>query len=305
MRFDIRIAALSQAFEQRLRIAASLLGAYKINMQVDAWNGTRCHLLIAAGDDLYGQKALDIAHRRGTAVLAVGAAVNDAEYPVIGRDAAAVDIARRMRELLKPTTFAPTAKPDDAATALHALFDGAWRHRPVDVLLDRRVVYLRPQTGRIFAATHSDLLAIQQALAEDSGELGLRAPEALPEHAISSSLEAYLLHIAHAANEKLPPYPDGRYHLKAWPDLGSVPALRDAMAVVARLTQGPTSPSELETALNGSPAASLIRPSLWAFSAAGLLQADAVAPQTAPRPVADARKQGIWASIARHFGLKR
>ncbi|MCR6700566.1 MAG: hypothetical protein NVV68_05160 [Dokdonella sp.] len=64
MQFDIRTAALDDLAEQRIRLAVSLLPAYRLRGRLGAWDGTRCDLLIAAAGDAYGHRALSLAQRR-------------------------------------------------------------------------------------------------------------------------------------------------------------------------------------------------------------------------------------------------
>ena len=74
LRADIATAALSEQAEQRVRIAASLLAAWRVRGQVRSWDGTRCTLLVADIADTYGGS---LALGRGTlggllAVLRLG-----------------------------------------------------------------------------------------------------------------------------------------------------------------------------------------------------------------------------------------
>ena len=65
MLFDIRTAALDDLTEQRLQLAASLLGAWRMRARITPWDGTSCHLLVADVDDAYGRRAMALAARRG------------------------------------------------------------------------------------------------------------------------------------------------------------------------------------------------------------------------------------------------
>ena len=71
MRTDIRIAGLPAQVESRIRLAAQLIAAFDIDAKVSAWDGTRCHALVADAEDAYGARSIELAARRGIAVLAL------------------------------------------------------------------------------------------------------------------------------------------------------------------------------------------------------------------------------------------
>jgi hypothetical protein len=61
MRIDLTYAGLTEQMLQRLRLAAQLLASRQIQAFVRAWDGTRCHVLVALTQDGYG-KALQFWH---------------------------------------------------------------------------------------------------------------------------------------------------------------------------------------------------------------------------------------------------
>ena len=60
IRADIAIVALGEQVEQRVRIAALLLAAYRISAKVRPWDGTRCTLLVVDLSDTYGRQAFEL-----------------------------------------------------------------------------------------------------------------------------------------------------------------------------------------------------------------------------------------------------
>ncbi|TDR46812.1 hypothetical protein DFR29_103348 [Tahibacter aquaticus] len=70
MRIDLRTAALTDSEDQRVRIAASLLGAVRIEAKPSPWDGTRCDVVIVNADDAYGRQVLALAQKRGIGLVA-------------------------------------------------------------------------------------------------------------------------------------------------------------------------------------------------------------------------------------------
>lgn len=305
MLFDIRTAALDDLAEQRVRLAVSLLPAYRLRGRLGAWDGTPCHLLIAAADDTHGHRALSLALSRGLPVMALGAPLADIGIEPIHAGSPASVLARLMRDQLQPVAATAAAAPGNGETgpALCRLAAAPLRGRAVEVECNGRVIHLRPELGRVYAASHSDLLAVADGM---SGSPWRIEPSERPLDAhdlVSASIESFLLRTAQRAADRLPAFPDGRYRLHAWPDLGSVPAYLDAMRVGRLLIRNAMSPDELVEADSGLDRRR-IDTCLWAFAAAHLLS-DAGPRRPLPVPIERPRRVqfGLWSSIARRFGL--
>jgi hypothetical protein len=71
MNVDIRVAVAGDELQKRLRLAAGLLQAHKIEGSLRPWDGTRCDCAIVAADDLYGERIQDYARRKQIPVLAI------------------------------------------------------------------------------------------------------------------------------------------------------------------------------------------------------------------------------------------
>lgn len=303
MLFDIRTAALDDLAEQRVRLAVSLLPAYRLRGRLGTWDGRRCDLLIAAADDVYGLRALSLAQRRGTPVMALGAPITDIGVEPVSAASPASVLARLMRDRLQAA--APETQPvaeADHIPSLCRLAVAPLRGRAVDVTCNGRTILLRPQLGRVYAASHSDLLAIADGMSGSPWRIELSDRPIDPHDLVSASIESFLLRTAQRAADRLPAFADGRYRLHAWPDLGSVPAYLDAMRVARLLIRNAMTPEQIAGA-DGMPDRRRVDACLWAFAAAHLLS-DAGAQRTPLRPQPPPRLQpGLWSSLARRFGL--
>ena len=308
MLFHIRTAALDDLAEQRVRLAASLLGAYRLRAKVDAWDGTRCHLLVASSDDAYGRQALSIAQRRGTPTIPLGETEAIPGVASISAFITASALAKLIRDRLQgdeapQAVDVPGAKASRPALCL--LATPPLRGQAVDATCNGRSLMLRPQVGRVYAATHSDLLAVADMLSGSDWDMRIVEHPESTEHLVSTSLESFLMRAAHRSAERLPDFPEGRYRLEAWPDLGALPSLVGALQVANLLIAGPKSVREL-AATDAGANRSELNACLWAFAAADLLRdvdpgAKVVAlPQRPPRV-----QTGLWSSLARRFGLLR
>lgn len=307
LRADISFSALGEQAEQRIRQAGQLLAAYRIRAKIRPWDGTRCDLLVTDLSDAYGRKTYDRARSRGTPVLAFGAdthAADDGTSIALDNSLAPV-LAQSMRDLL-----ALDARNDDGDTdnetlpALCRLAGNDLKGRGIDATWNGRVVSIRPEEGRVYAPTLSDLLsAIDTFCSEDwslaRSEDGARPPE----DGASRSLEAFLLQAAFAARDALPRFPEGRYRLSDWPDVGSAPELVGSLKIAKLLLDRDASPAELARA--GQVDAADVNATLWAYAAANLLDMPVAMPKTEPPPQPVRAFSGIMARIAQRFGLVR
>lgn len=336
IRADIAIAALDEDTMQRLRIAASLLAAYRIQARVRDWDGTRCSVLVADHADAYGRQASDIARRRQTPVLLFNAPQH-APAPGVGyADPASVasTLAAALRELLgdktadapapaapqaapqaekaQPPAPSPAAAPERlpaVASTLCRLTTPEFQGRAVDATLRGRTIHIRPAEGRIYAPSLSDLLSARDSLGQSDWTLHAVGDHdsARPAHdGASRSLEAFLLQAAYHSRAHLPDFPPGHYRLSDWPDIGSAPEHIGALKIARALLRGPADAERLGASCEVPPCE--VNAALWAYRAAGLLETEGgVGAFTTmeDRPPEGRRLGGLLARIATHFGLSR
>ncbi len=302
MRLDVRTAALDDATEQRLRLAVSLLGAYRLRIRLNPWDGTRCDLLVASTDDAYGVRALAQAQRRGSKVIGVGRA----QTAVISPDATAAMLAQYIREQVYGAM-----SPDDAGVsaplpALCRLAQAALRGKAVDITFHGRTLKLRPKTGRAHADSHSELLAGLEMLSESRCRIVVVDEDDDVRNMASASIESVLLRAAYRIGDDLPDFPVGRFWLDAWPDLGTMPLKAGALRMCMLLIGNTKSVAELNRSGLGDATPTDLKACLWAFAAADLLHDDGssrrieITPSRKPRVHAS-----FLSSLARRFGLWR
>lgn len=310
IRADIATAALGEQAEQRIRLAASLLAAWRIVARVRAWDGTRCSLLVVDLGDAYGRQAFARARARQTPVLAFGAGAADLGPGVVDANEAspAPALAQALRDLLAVEATAGTETQETATTtarpALCRLADPEFSGRAVDAQFNGRRIRIRPDTGRVHAATLSDLLSARDSFA--SADWALAASDEAPdENGVHRSLEAFLLQSAFQGRMQLPDFPTGRYRLKDWPDVGSAPELVGALKIAKALMRAPAGVDDLPR-LCGLDARD-VNASLWAYRASNLLERldDASAAAVAPQAQPVGAFSGMLARIASRFGLAR
>ena len=304
-RADMAIAALSDQMEQRIRIAAQLPAAYRIRAAIRAWDGTRCNLLVTDHGDAYGRQVADLARSRGTPVLAFGVDPIVAGISAIGESSLTPALAQAMRELLQPAA----AQIEDTVIggpqpALCRLTEPEFSGRAIDATCNGRTIHIRPEEGRVYAPTYSDLLSARDSFLTEGWTLNVTTSgrDAHGDGA-SRSLEAFLLQCAFSGRDHLPVFPMNRYRLKDWPDLGSAPELVEALKVARSLLRAPADPEDLRRRCGID--ARDVNASLWAYRAANLLEVtdqNTKAPESTP-PVG--AFSGILARIAQRFGLVR
>lgn len=307
LRADITFSALGEQAEQRVRLAVQLLAAYRIRAKVRPWDGTRCDLLVTDLSDAYGRRTHELARTRGTPVLAFGVD-GDAAGDGIGiapDNSLAPALAQSMRELLAPD--ARDDEPDaqaDAMPALCRLAAADFRGLGVDATSNGRIVRIRPEEGRVYAPTLSDLLSAVDTFCSADWSLARNDEDGRPrEDGASRSLEAFLLQAAFAARDALPRFPEGRYRLSDWPDVGSAPERVDSLKIARRLLDGSASAGELVAACRVE--AADVNATLWAYAAANLLDMPDAMPGKEPPPQTARPFSGIMARIAQRFGLGR
>lgn len=311
IRADIATAALNEQVEQRIRIAASLLPAYRIGAKVRPWDGTRCGLLITDLSDAYGRQAFALAKKRGTPILAISDNPTDIETEcvIVSENSPAPVLAQHLRELLTrdlPAESATVADVNDSFPALCRLAAPQYRGRPVDATCNGRTIHIRPVEGRVYANTLSDLLSACDSFSSSAWELQIASASdrATTADGASRSLEAFLLQTAFQGRDQLPSFPAGRYQLNDWPDVGTAPELIGALKVARSLLRAPASERELRLACDVSEEE--VKASLWAYQASNLLfSSDNSGDAIRSTPAPTARFSGILGRIANRFGLGR
>lgn len=307
IRADIAIAALSEQVEQRVRIAALLLAAYRIRAKVRIWDGTRCTLLITDLSDTYGRQAFELAKKRGAPALVFNATTEDQgpRIALVADGSPAPVMAHAIRELLGADTAETSENViGGPQPALCRLADSEFCGRPVDATFNSRTVRIRPEEGRVYSPSFSDLLSARDTFSSADWTLSVVATDDAGHHNDSAnrSLEAFLLQSAFHGREQLPEFPEGRYRLKDWPDVGSAPELVGALKIANALLRRPMSANDLRMSCGVT--AHDVNASLWAYRAANLLAAtgDSVV-EAAPAPPPTGTFSGILARIATRFGL--
>ncbi len=315
-RADIATVALNDQMEQRVRIAASLLLASRvdtsvrpINAKVRLWDGTRCDLLIADLSDAYGRQASAMAEKRGTAVLAIGdkPAEISLQCGAVPASSPAPVLAKHMRDLLTHGKLCDPTDPNDDSIlpALCVLAEVRYRGRAVDAVCNGLTLNIRPEAGRIYASNLGALLSASDYFSSAAWELQIAAASDTTHLADgpSRSLEAFLLHAAFQGRAQLPPFPEGRYQLHDWPDVGTAPEFIGALKVAGSLVRAPATARELQqSSMLGEEE---VNASLWAYQASNLLLADNGANREARSPPPTAHFSGILSRIASRFGLTR
>lgn len=312
MHFVIHTQALGEAMIQRLRIASNLLGAFNIKVTLDHWKGSGCDLLVACQEDKLANKSARMAREQGIQVLMMCKDKSTCgDQPCLSTLAPVSSIARAIRQTITPRATQRDMDNVDAPGALHTLLDPRWRGKAVDIHYQDHVACLRPREGRVFARSRSELDKLRQVLGEAGSEsVTVHAPDTDIEAMASMSLEAFMLVVTSTSSRPLPKLPDVSFRLKAWPDLGSIPQLQEAMNLSSRLIFRHMSLEELIDDDGGNDNLHLVKACLWAFIASGLITMDSRATETdsvdpKPRGIDAPRQEGVWASIARTFGLFR
>jgi hypothetical protein len=332
MRIDLTYAGLTEQMLQRLRLAAQLLASRQIQAFVRAWDGTRCHVLVALTQDGYGKHAQLIAQRRGTPILAFSTTANHAEYRtgIIAADSLARDIAIALQKIIEdaesrnaPKTTvsslrrdqghisSPFASQSAEATEKHGgalvrlASEAALNGQMIQASIRGLTVILRLPDSRVSAASMNDIDATSYLLCDDRWDLKVTSLDAAPTHLglVTRSLDAYFLSGALQSPEKLPLIPPDTYWLDVWPDLGSSPQFVDSLKIIQVLLRGPIGVQEL-AAVGGFDIMD-VSACLWALRATGLLRsAQHEAPPSKPKDSPRVEPlSGLLGRIASRFGV--
>jgi hypothetical protein len=317
MRYDIRFAALAADAERRVRLAVRTLGVHNVETSVEPWQGSGCAAVVVDSHDGYGRQVMDVATRRGVAVLALGGE-GPSEAPAIARlptDASIATIAQALQRLLsgagRPELRKTGARETDvveeeavdAAGLIVLAATERWRGLDLEARFGPRVIYLMRDQGRAIAHTLSDLIEARNQLCQRGWqfrEIAGRASIAAGAE-VTTSLDTLLVQAALRGEAQLTPFPDTPCSLMHWPDLGSATDAVDAMRIAAALLRRAWTPSELAMHMQLDP--TRVHACLWAFDATGLLRRSQIKSSIAPdTPSAQARR-GLWSRFAQRFGL--
>lgn len=283
MRTEIRIAGLPAQAESRTRLAAQLIAAFGIDAKVSAWDGTRCHALVADAEDAYGARAMELAVRRGIPVVALSGSgtVGPDHICRTERGQPAASLAKVLASCLRrtsPKCDTALAAPDNQvlATGHSGLVQlasvPALQQGDIIGRVDGLVVLLRRDASRASAASREVLLAARDRLAQPGWEFGLAGSESAESlralSGYSMALDAFCVSGAKAADTAFPPLDGGYFELLDWPDLGTAVVPAHWLNVVGLLQRKPRTPQEL--AVRSGLGYDEIHSLLWALRASGV-----------------------------------
>ncbi len=308
MRIELRYAGLSEQSEQRLRLACKLMDAHQVRPSISPWDGTRCDVLVAATQDAYGQRAMEIAKRRGTLILAFGPDT-PAQTPGISfvdEDSPVLKIVQELMALLQTQTASGVGANAFGAWGLCRLaMDASLQGQDIQATLGKSTIYLLPSTGRVVAPSRSELVIASENLGKSGWFFSPREGQAVG--SMSLSLDSFYMTAALKAQAELPAFPDGHYQLEDWPDLGGASELIHALRVAQHLIKQPLSPEALVSLCHI--ALGEVSACFWAYQASGLLRKSegaAPLPPSATTAVGQPNKPsgGLFEKLAARFGLR-
>lgn len=291
MRTDIRIAGLPAQVESRIRLAAQLIAAFDIDAKVSAWDGTRCHALVADAEDAYGARSIELAARRGIAVLALSGSGTTGPDDICksARALPAGSLAKVLARCLGRNTDGSTAdvaelaRVPSLATASDSLLSGggvvqlasAFERAGGAIVgrIDGLTVLLRREASRASASSREVLLAARDRLAQTGWQFTPAEQESSDTlrdlSAASMALDAFCVSGARAADGPFPELPARALQLQDWPDLGAAGVPASWLSVVGLLQHKPRTPAELVARSGLDPVA--LRALLWALHASGAI----------------------------------
>lgn len=319
MRIQLRHAGLTDELTQRLHAAMRILADRGIRASIEPWDGTQCDAVVLDTADAYGMHVLDIASARRIAVIAFGDAApalprvqvvaprEEAIARALGElfPAPAAPPARKPAPPATTPAFAPETGGDSASALVRLAVEPSLRHVDVEATLAATRVWLLRSRGRVLARHASVLSSARLAFGESGWNLVALDADALRhiEGAHSVSLDAFLLRSAWSVRRALPPFPDVRLRLAAWPDIGSAPAIVEALQIANSALVARSTPAEIATRSGTSMQDTSA--CLWAFQAAGLIEREGAAPVLAGEHAERRPRSGLLARLASHFGLSR
>lgn len=331
MRTDIRIAGLPAQVESRTRLAAQLIAAFGIDAKVSAWDGTRCHALVADAEDAYGARTIELAVRRSIPVVALSASgtVGPDHICRAERGQPAASLAKVLAKVLETCLdrelpgregmaaaspdMQPLAAVDNGVVQLASIPE--FQQGDIVGRIDGLVVLLRRDASRAFAASRDVLLAARDRLAQTGWEFGLASNESAESlralSGYSMALDAFCASGARACDAAFPPLAEEAFQLQDWPDLGTAAVPATWLNVVELLQRRPRTPQELVT--RSGLGSDEIHALVWALRASGVLVpcADALPAGQVVSPSPDREQKtgsqavapGLLSKLMRRFGF--
>lgn len=316
MRIDLRMAALTDSEEQRVRLAARLLGAQRIEARLSPWDGTRCDVVVVNGDDAYGRQVMMLAKKRRTGIVAYASEdipFDDAAHCRVIEGTAAslvsvlLSVIAAVRDggaaALPPAKYSRPEYLEGGSPLMH-LAQEAWRGHDIDAVVAGRRISIRASSGRVMAGSLSDMLAARDALSHPTEPH--RFSPAPDRHRsageVTRSLDAFLVEAAWRGRHALPDFVGTAYGLRDWPDLASVQDATTPLRVARWLHQ--RSGCVRERARQAGVAPDELNACLWAFRASNLLVIGEPQPIPASGEVRPARVTApLLSKLAARFGL--
>ncbi|MDQ8038283.1 MAG: hypothetical protein REI12_12735 [Pedobacter sp.] len=306
MRIDIRTAGLASHAEPRARLAAQLMAAFKFEARISAWDGTRCHVLIADADDAYGARCIEQAARRGISVLALSQNGNSGPETVSKTEASvpAAILARQLAAMLEEKNNQSSPAIAGNGLVMLAMVPTLGSGIFTAQLKQHRIIINR-QTSRVYARTQEELLAAQNDLGLPNWDFSpSTASELASTCQYSMALDAFCVLSALQGIGRFPDLPEKHYTLSDWPDLGLAVDVPNIFNLIRLLQKTPVTATEA-TAKSGMDALEATA-LLWALNASGVLVEGSAAaiPIAAPRSEKSPPELSFLNKLMQRFGLK-
>ena len=320
---DLRYAGLEPDIERRVRFAANGLAAFRLNVKASAWDGTRCDILVTDANDAYGLTVVDIARRRDMRIVAftrepdrkeswanwIDHGTSVAALTKILQQALADSTDGDAEDNVDDTSLTSTAKKeigishDSSSVGMVRLaLDESLRNATLAATHGGRTLLFRLRAGRVLASSLSDMLFVRDHICDSGWKFRALDASRLPDNfEIGASLDSFFLESATRNQHHLPSFPEGRYWLCDWPDLGQAPELVNALSIVRILLREKVSVRQL--CKQSGLGATEVSACLWAFCASGLLQRTGFAAQALPPPPTAGRFTTLMSRLASHLGL--
>ncbi|MGA7438497.1 MAG: hypothetical protein WBW32_10280 [Luteibacter sp.] len=304
MQVHIDVAGVPSELEMRISLACRLLAAYQVQVDMQAWNGRLCDVVIVDMQSEPGRVAYEVASRRSLPILRFGIEAPAQATPgmfQLDRHAPVAAIVRALREMLLPSA----ATEEEAVSGfLGVCLRETGCTSDLQVNHGQVSVMLRPAAGRIHARSVSDLLAVEAWLL-NPGWFSTLASEPNWEDAgwhVSRSLDGFLLIACRRFHGRLPILEHRAFKLDRWPDLGSMPEDMDSLRLAALLHRSAWTVRDL--AQHADIDIAWVNAFCWATLACGALSVvEPVVLDASPRQT-HAPAPGMLQRIARHFGMR-
>ncbi len=306
MNADIRLAGVDERSRIRLKMAADLLQAYQIRAKLTDWDGTRCHCVITIENDAYGDHVGRVARRQNVPQLKLSenGTSFDASTNTIGKGASLNLFVDTLLSLLKSKT--KTAELFDMGSSGLVMMANEAYQQEKDLIahVDGVEILILKSSGQVAAKGEGDILVARDKLCSGGWRFEECRTMAGDDYYLES-LDTFLVRGAFQNADKLPPYPDGLYRLKYWPDLGNATDLVDALRISNLLQKRAI--SNIAISKQCQIDASLVSALLWSFKASSLLISDSPTGgnQVTSRPGKRVPAQNLFRKLAARFGLTR